>query len=136
MTNYDIYLSKKYSFDTLKSVLRKIVALGEEEIVVVSEITGCELPSACRLLVKVSYFQGLAQQLVELYFQNGSRIHISIEDFSTKLCSELDCKTYISDDDINPYSLVEIIKNGSKRKIFFKAQALDDNNEFIELSID
>jgi hypothetical protein len=132
----DIMLSTAFSLELLKATLLKILGFEQnlESIIVSYYVPDSKLPSSCQLLVVASEVKGQMCQLLELYFQHGYDADVDMMHLVAKLCSELECSSLISDDDVNPYSRIEIRADGQAQKVLLDISALDDNGEYVILS--
>lgn len=131
----DILLSKLFSLELLKATLLKLLGFEQnvESIVVSYDVPSSNLPNSCQLLIVVSEVKGQMHQLLELYFQHGYDANVDMVQLVTELCSELGCSSLISDDDVNPYSRIEIGVDGETLKVLLDVSALDDNDEYVTL---
>jgi len=131
----DILLSELFSLELLKATLLKLLDFEQnaESIIVSYDVPSSDLPNSCQLLVVTSEVKGQMRQLLELYFQNGYIVNVDMVHLVTQLCSELGCSSLISDNELNPYSRIEIGADGKKLEVLLDILALDDNDEYVTL---
>jgi len=125
----DIILNKIFTDELLEKALINVFGFQVGTIYFSSEIPHSDLPEFTRLLVIVSIHK--ETQLL-MFFPQDKKIVQCIDKVSVvKLCAELDCCALISDDEINPYSRIEITPEGRMSQAFLDVSKLDDNNEFV-----
>jgi len=128
----DILLDKLFSLEMIRTTFIKLLGVGqsEESVVVGHDVERLNVPSSCRLLVIANETKGQMCQMLELYFRKSYDADMDIEQLVVNLCSELDCDSLISDDDVNPFSMIKINAKGEVQKVFLDPEALD-NDEYV-----
>jgi hypothetical protein len=122
----DILFENKINPIQARNVIAKAFDIGISEVMIEQNFTSGFINDKIKVLAYLSLAQGEFAQLMSIFIRDSS-LSINDKQLAQSLSSYLNNACLISDDEINPYTMLEIYPNGIIHNVILNPDDLDNN---------
>jgi hypothetical protein len=129
----EILISKEILDVDIRSAAAEIFSIDIQSIVVVGSISDGGIDNSKPIVIENSRLGGDFPTRIVFYIEEKDVSIVDIDKLNSIvfLCRKLDCQILISDEDVNPYSMILIDSSASVAKVFLDVNKLDDEGQFV-----
>lgn len=127
----DLLVDRNLSNYELVTAISQIFNVLSAEVLVVDDIAEAEVSEDVRLLCERTPVQGDFSMKVFIYLYDSELKQLDSVSTVKQLCTMLHCKCLMSDDSINPYSMLLLQESENTQTAFLDPEKLDEYEEYI-----
>jgi hypothetical protein len=129
----EILISKEILDVNIQSAAAEIFSIDIQSVVVVSSISDEDIDSSKPIIIENSRLGGDFPTRIVFYIKEKDVSIAGIDKLNSILflCRKLDCQILISDEDVNPYSMILVDSSALAIKVFLDVNKLDNERQFV-----
>ncbi|OCQ99773.1 hypothetical protein BCD67_15330 [Oscillatoriales cyanobacterium USR001] len=127
----EILIDRPLTSEAITIALSELFSLPANAIAVVEDIATSESNEHTQIICERQPIKGEFVEKLSVYLLNAKLAdNIDLKDIE-KLCRLLHCKCLISDDSLNPFSMILVEDLGKNQIIFLDIERLENDEEYI-----
>jgi hypothetical protein len=125
----DILINRHLSDVELEMAISKLFSVSTKNILIVDDITEVEPTLATQLLCERRTIKGDFPFVLSIYPQNSN---LEVDNLVGQLCDQLEVLCLISDDDLNPFSMMLVQNSTYQTPVLLNPQRFEHDEYVLE----
>lgn len=126
----EVFLERLIKKHNLLSTLSYLFSISEKEILICSNIANCEVKKDIKVVCETSFVEAEFPLKICIFIKDDKIIPQNDILFVGDMAKNLQCKIVISDDSIDPYSMILIDSEQNYRNIRLDIEIYDNCKEY------
>ncbi len=128
----DILINRRLTDSEIETAIAKLFSVSKKDILIVDDFTEVEFDPSVRVLCERWIAGGDFPFVFSIYPQDSNLPSINIDRLVEYLCNTFGLQCLISDDDLNPFSMI-LVQNSNIRKRVVLNPIRFDEHEYVLL---
>ena len=129
MTWNDLLVDRNLSKDEIRATISQVFSVSLIDVLVVDDIAETEVSEHIRVLCECLPAQGDFSMKLFIYVRDSKLAQLNPELIIKQFCCILHCKCLISDDSINPFTMLLVQESKDIQPVSLAPERLDGNEE-------
>ncbi|HDN25832.1 MAG TPA: hypothetical protein ENG03_01795 [Thioploca sp.] len=132
MSGFDLLIDQKLEANKLQKAISQVLEVEPENILVCNEVSDVPLATSISSLVVLAEVLGEFVLLLAFYFKES---YVGIDspiEIAKRLSTKLECQCLISDDEINPYTMLRVDIEAHVQQVALSVASLQEDKYVVE----
>ncbi len=127
----DLLVDRNLSKDEIEATISQVFSVSPTDVLVVDDIAETEVSEHIRVLCECLPARGDFLMKLFIYVRDSKLAQLNPELIIKQFCCILHCKCLISDDSVNPFTMLLVQESKDIQPVALAPEKLEENEEYI-----